>query len=85
MSEKSATCVGFCQTDRATAAPHTGWPLASMQNLIAKVKGKFAKARSADEELDRNVEEEIARNLWVRFVVLVSGGGGELVHAGART
>ena len=32
--------------------------------LLAYLRGGHS--LSADEELDRNVEEEIARNLWVR-------------------
>ena len=33
--------------------------------LLASLKGALGKSKPADEELDRNVEEEIARHLWV--------------------
>ena len=33
--------------------------------LLASIKGAFGSSKPPDEELDRNVEEEIARHLWV--------------------
>ena len=34
--------------------------------MLSLMRGMAPKRGMGDEELDRNVEEEIARNLWVR-------------------
>ena len=36
--------------------------------ILRRLRGE---SRANDEELDRNVEEEIARNLWVRHTCLL--------------
>ena len=40
--------------------------------VLSFLKGRAGGKPRTDEELDRNVEEEIARNLWVRRCSLVA-------------